>query len=78
MVAAEKACVRARDLTRQLLTFSRGGEPIMHPSSVKDIVEEMVAEDPMAGKIYRSWSSFLAKSIPNQRITEQAFLATRR
>ena len=44
----------------------------------QEIVEEMVAEDPMAAKIYESWSSFLAKSIPNQRITEQAFLATRR
>jgi TRAP-type mannitol/chloroaromatic compound transport system substrate-binding protein len=38
----------------------------------------MVADDPMAAKIYASWSSFLAQSIPNQRITEQAFLATRR
>ena len=44
----------------------------------QEIVEEMAAEDPMAAKIYKSWSSFLAKSIPNQRITEQAFLATRR
>jgi TRAP-type mannitol/chloroaromatic compound transport system substrate-binding protein len=38
----------------------------------------MVADDPMAAKIYKSWSSFLGKSIPNSRITEQAFLATRR
>ena len=44
----------------------------------REIVEEMVADDPMAAKIYDSWSSFLAKSIPNQRITEQAFLATRK
>jgi TRAP-type mannitol/chloroaromatic compound transport system substrate-binding protein len=44
----------------------------------QEIVEEMAAADPMAAKIYQSWSSFLAKSIPNQRITEQAFLATRR
>jgi TRAP-type mannitol/chloroaromatic compound transport system substrate-binding protein len=38
----------------------------------------MVADDPMAAKIYDSWSSFLEKSIPNQRITEAAFLATRK
>jgi TRAP-type mannitol/chloroaromatic compound transport system substrate-binding protein len=38
----------------------------------------MVAGDAMAAKIYESWSTFLAQSIPNQRITEQAFLATRR
>ncbi|NCF23417.1 MAG: ABC transporter substrate-binding protein [Gammaproteobacteria bacterium] len=47
-------------------------------SIAQEIVEEMVANDPMAAKIYESWSSFLAMSIPNQRITEQAFLATRR
>jgi TRAP-type mannitol/chloroaromatic compound transport system substrate-binding protein len=47
-------------------------------SIAQEIVEEMVADDPMAAKIYKSWSSFLGKSIPNSRITEQAFLATRR
>jgi len=47
-------------------------------SIAQEIVQEMVADDPMAAKIYKSWSSFLAQSIPNQRITEQAFLATRR
>ena len=46
-------------------------------SITQEIVEEMAADDPMAAKIYKSWSSFLAQSIPNQRITEQAFLATR-
>jgi TRAP-type mannitol/chloroaromatic compound transport system substrate-binding protein len=46
-------------------------------SIARDIVDEMVADDPMAAKIHESWSTFLAKSIPNQRITEQAFLATR-
>jgi TRAP-type mannitol/chloroaromatic compound transport system substrate-binding protein len=47
-------------------------------SITQEIVEEMVVDDPMAAKIYRSWSTFLEQSIPNQRITEQAFLATRR
>ncbi len=47
-------------------------------SIAQEIVEEMAANDPMAAKIYESWSSFLATSIPNQRITEQSFLATRR
>ena len=54
------------DVLQYLKTFAR------------EIVEEMVADDPMAAKIYDSWSSFLEKSIPNQRITEQAFLDTRR
>lgn len=37
---AEKAAVRARDLTQQLLTFSRGGAPIKKISSVSDLIME--------------------------------------
>ena len=46
-------------------------------SIAQEIVEEMAANDPAVAKIYESWSAFLEKSIPNQRITEQAFLNTR-
>ena len=46
-------------------------------SIANDIVEELAANDPAVAKIYASWSAFLEKSIPNQRITEQAFLNTR-
>ena len=46
-------------------------------SKAAEIVAEMVEEDPMIARIYESWSAFLEKSVPNQRITEQAFLATR-
>ncbi|HXG65532.1 MAG TPA: PAS domain S-box protein, partial [Blastocatellia bacterium] len=37
---AERASLRARDLTRQLLTFSRGGAPIRSAASVADLLEE--------------------------------------
>jgi len=37
---AEAASLRARDLTQQLLTFSKGGAPIKKISSVGDIVRE--------------------------------------
>lgn len=37
---AEKASLRARDLTRQLLTFSKGGEPIKELAAIKDIIED--------------------------------------
>ncbi len=40
---AEKISLRARDLTRQLLTFSRGGAPVLSISCVKDLLEENVA-----------------------------------
>ncbi len=38
----EKASMRARDLTQQLLTFSRGGAPIKKITSVKDLVVETI------------------------------------
>jgi PAS domain S-box-containing protein len=37
---AEKASIRAKNLTQQLLTFSRGGLPIKKPISIRKILEE--------------------------------------
>ena len=37
---AEKASFRARGLTQQLLTFSRGGEPIKQLTSISDLIKE--------------------------------------
>ncbi len=39
---AEKATHRARELTQQLLTFSKGGAPIKKVSSIQELVEETV------------------------------------
>ena len=39
---AEKASVRAKDLTRQLLTFSKGGGPVKKMASIADLVRENV------------------------------------
>lgn len=36
----EKAALRARDLTQQLLTFSKGGAPLKSPSSIVDIIRD--------------------------------------
>ena len=36
----EKAAMRARDLTAQLLTFSRGGEPVMQSVSIASTIAE--------------------------------------
>jgi PAS domain S-box-containing protein len=38
---AEKACVTARTLTRQLLTFARGGAPIKATISIGDLLREV-------------------------------------
>ena len=40
--AAEKACVRARDLTKQLLTFAKGGTPVKNPASIGRFINETV------------------------------------
>jgi PAS domain S-box-containing protein len=37
---AGKACVRAQGLTRQLLTFSRGGAPIRKATSLEEVLRE--------------------------------------
>ena len=41
--AAEKATLRARDLTQQLLTFSRGGAPVRQPAHLAELIGESVA-----------------------------------
>ncbi|MCD6185632.1 MAG: response regulator [Deltaproteobacteria bacterium] len=38
--AAEKASLRAKDLTQQLLTFARGGAPIKETVSIREIIDE--------------------------------------
>jgi len=40
ILEAEKAALRARDLTQQLLTFSRGGKPIRKSQTIDDIIQE--------------------------------------
>jgi PAS domain S-box-containing protein len=37
---AEKASLRAKDLTHQLLTFSKGGEPIKHVASIAAVIKD--------------------------------------
>ena len=43
MQAAEKAALRARDLTQQLLTFAKGGEPVRTTVQLAAVVREMTA-----------------------------------
>ncbi|MBU0681820.1 MAG: PAS domain S-box protein [Proteobacteria bacterium] len=37
---AEKASLRARDLTQQLLTFAKGGEPVKQLAAITDIIDD--------------------------------------
>jgi len=38
----EETITRATGLTQQLLTFSKGGEPVVEVASIKDLIEELV------------------------------------
>ncbi len=40
LIKAEKASLRAKNLTQQLLTFSRGGEPVTEVSSLENIIKD--------------------------------------
>ncbi len=42
LYTAEKACFRAKDLSRQLLTFSRGGDPIKKIIKLEKTIEDTV------------------------------------
>jgi len=42
LTAAEKACLRARDLTKQLLTFAKGGIPVKNRASIARFINETV------------------------------------
>lgn len=46
-------------------------------SITDEIIAELVANDPAAAKIHASYQAYLEKSADNQRVSEQAFLATR-
>mgnify|MGYP001568751791 FL=1 len=43
LLEAEKATLMARDLTQQLLTFSKGGAPIRRPTSISDILKDSMS-----------------------------------
>jgi nitrogen-specific signal transduction histidine kinase/CheY-like chemotaxis protein len=40
LVEAERALLRAQDLTHQLLTFAKGGAPVRRPTSIQAVVTE--------------------------------------
>jgi len=43
LASAEKASLRARDLTQQLLTFSKGGAPVKKATSLTELIRDSVS-----------------------------------
>lgn|GEM_PF-426237 len=60
---AEKAAHRAKELTQQLLTFSKGGNPVLKAVSIKDIIEEATSFA-LRGSNVRSSMKFDKKLLP--------------
>jgi signal transduction histidine kinase/ActR/RegA family two-component response regulator len=56
LAKAEQASLRAQDLTRRLLTFSRGGAPIKKPLSVAGIVSEAAGLSLNGSRIHHEFS----------------------
>lgn len=56
LVAAERATMQTADLTKRLITFSKGGEPVMKPCDiselVKDAVQRIVVTTPVEKKYF--------------------------
>lgn len=42
LVEAERACMRARDLTQKFITFSSGGRPVRSRVSIKEMVSSLI------------------------------------
>lgn len=42
MERGERACLRARELTGQLLTFARGGDPVRRPTALPELIRQAV------------------------------------
>jgi nitrogen-specific signal transduction histidine kinase len=61
--SAERAALRARDLTLQLLAFSRGGTPVMSYSSMEDVIRD-TADFSLRGSKVRLAFSFSEDLLP--------------
>jgi len=73
LAAAEQASMRARDLTRQLLTFSRGGAPVRRPLNPSELLREAVATSlrgtPVQG-VYEIAPDLLTASLDESQIRQ--------
>jgi len=68
VVKAEQAALTARDLTRQLITFSRGGHPMSRIMSIKNILTETVRLALKGASTKVEWK--IANDLPKVNIDE--------
>lgn len=56
LASVEKASLRAKDLTQQLLTFAKGGDPVMEASSLEDVITDSAEFVLHGGKVACSYT----------------------
>ncbi len=66
IVEAEEALLKTRDLTHQLLTFTKGGDPLKETASIKEIIES-AAKFVLSGSQIE-WSCDLSEDLWNAMI----------
>ena len=66
LVYAESSAMRAIDLAKQLLTFSKGGAPVIKPTSVSDLLRETVAFTLRGSNVKKR--TYIARSLWNAEI----------
>ncbi len=69
LAEAEKACLRGKDLTYQLLAFARGGEPLRKVTGIGPLVETTVAACLAESKAHTALS--LPENLLSVRIDEE-------
>ncbi|GEM_PF-1333513 len=72
VLRAESACFRARDLSYQLLTFAKGGDPVIAPVDVVPLLRESIrlsaAGSPVTISLRLEKSSFVARADAGQLV----------
>lgn len=61
LIEAEKACIRARDVASQLITFSKGGMPVKREVSMGKIIRESAAFPPVGSNV--RWEFAMAEGL---------------
>ncbi|MGH7806973.1 MAG: ATP-binding protein, partial [Thermodesulfobacteriota bacterium] len=61
LIEAEKACIRARDVAVQLITFSKGGMPVKREVSIGKIIRESAAVPPVGSNV--RWEFSIAEGL---------------
>jgi signal transduction histidine kinase/ActR/RegA family two-component response regulator len=73
LAEAEKACFSAKSLTQQLLTFSKGGQPTIHSTEMKELITDSVSfalRGSSAGRIFGIADNLWQGNVDSGQVTQ--------